>query len=83
MCPEGFTIDDMAADIAGLIEFLRIGPCRIVGFSMGGIIVQELLLAYPDLITQAVLMATLAGSMRCAPLSRLSPLPSRSFSIAV
>jgi pimeloyl-ACP methyl ester carboxylesterase len=58
VCPEGFTIDDMAADIAGLIEVLGIGPCRIVGFSLGAIIVQELLLAYHDLITQAVLMAT-------------------------
>ncbi len=56
--PEGFTIDDMAADTAGLIEVLGIGPCRIVGFSLGGIIVQELLLARGDLITQAVLMAT-------------------------
>lgn len=56
--PEGFTIDDMVADTAGLIEFLGIGPCRILGFSLGGMIVQELLLAHPDLITQAVLMAT-------------------------
>jgi pimeloyl-ACP methyl ester carboxylesterase len=56
--PEPFTIDDMVADTAGLIEFLGIGPCRIVGFSMGGVIVQELLLAYPELTTQAVLMAS-------------------------
>jgi pimeloyl-ACP methyl ester carboxylesterase len=56
--PAGFTIDDMVADIAGLIEFLGIGPCKIVGFSLGGIIVQELLLAHPGLITRAVLMAT-------------------------
>jgi pimeloyl-ACP methyl ester carboxylesterase len=58
MCPEGFTIDDMVEDTAGLIELLGITPCRIVGFSLGGILVQELLLAHPDLITQAVLMAT-------------------------
>jgi pimeloyl-ACP methyl ester carboxylesterase len=56
--PEGFTIDDMVADTAGLIEVLGIGPCRIVGFSLGGFIVQELLLAHPGLVTQAVLMAT-------------------------
>src|ERR1039457_2361954 len=58
VCSEGFTIDDMAADTAGLIELLKIAPCRIVGFSLGGMIVQEFLLAYPDLVTQAVLMAT-------------------------
>lgn len=54
----GFGVDDMAGDVAGLIETLGIGPCRMVGFSLGGIIAQELLLAYPGLITQAILMAT-------------------------
>jgi pimeloyl-ACP methyl ester carboxylesterase len=58
LCPAGFTIDDMVADTAGLIKLLGIGQCRIVGFSLGAMIVQELLLAYPDLITQAVLSAT-------------------------
>lgn len=58
VCPEGFTVFDMAADIAGLIEFLGIAPCRVVGFSLGGIIVSELLLAHPELVSQAVLMAT-------------------------
>lgn len=58
VCPQGFTIADMAADVAGLIQLLKIHPCRVVGFSLGGIIVQNLLLAYPELITQAVLMAT-------------------------
>lgn len=57
-CPEGFTISDMAGDVAGLIKSLAVAPCRVVGFSLGGIIVQELLLAYPGLVTQAVLMAT-------------------------
>jgi pimeloyl-ACP methyl ester carboxylesterase len=61
-CPEGFTLDDMAADVAGLIEHLGIGPCRVVGFSLGAIIVQELLLARPGLVRQAVLMATAGRS---------------------
>lgn len=55
-CLDGFTLDDMVADTAALIEHL--GACRIVGFSLGAIIVQELLLARPELISQAVLMAT-------------------------
>jgi pimeloyl-ACP methyl ester carboxylesterase len=57
-CPSGFTLDDMVADTAALIEFLQIAPCRIVGFSMGAIITQEVLVARPDLVKQAVLMAT-------------------------
>jgi pimeloyl-ACP methyl ester carboxylesterase len=56
--PEGFTINDMVADTVGLIEVLGIAPCRIVGFSLGGIIVQEALLEHSGLFTQAVLMAT-------------------------
>jgi pimeloyl-ACP methyl ester carboxylesterase len=57
--PGRFTLDDMAADVAGLIEHLRLPPCRVAGFSLGGIIVQEMLLARPDLVRQAVLIATL------------------------
>ncbi|KOG89853.1 alpha/beta fold hydrolase [Streptomyces varsoviensis] len=57
-CEEGTTLADLAADVAGLIDHLGAGPCRLVGFSLGAIIVQELLLARPELAAQAVLMAT-------------------------
>ncbi|MEV2250520.1 alpha/beta hydrolase [Streptomyces sp. NPDC050147] len=56
--PQSYTVDDMAADVAGLIEHLGAGPCRVVGFSLGGIIVAELLLARPELVRQAVLIAS-------------------------
>jgi len=56
--PGPFGIDDMAADVAGLIRELGIEGCRVLGFSLGGMIVQEMLLACPDLVSQAVLMAT-------------------------
>ncbi|WP_416973985.1 alpha/beta fold hydrolase [Streptomyces sp. 4F14] len=58
VCPEGFTLADMTADVVGLIEHLDVGPCRLVGFSLGAIIAQEVALARPDLIDQAVLMGT-------------------------
>ncbi|MFE2559929.1 alpha/beta fold hydrolase [Streptomyces sp. NPDC059352] len=54
----GLTLGDLAADLAGLIEHLCIGPCRLVGTSLGALVVQELLLTRPDLATAAVLMAT-------------------------
>ncbi len=57
-CPEGFTLDDMVGDVAGLIEYLGVGPCRVVGTSMGAMVAQELALARPELVRQAVLMAT-------------------------
>lgn len=54
----GFTIGDLVADLAGLIEHLDAGPCRLIGTSLGAYVVQELLVARPDLATAAVLMAT-------------------------
>ncbi|MFC6082147.1 alpha/beta fold hydrolase [Sphaerisporangium aureirubrum] len=57
-CEEGFALGDMVGDVAALIEDLGAGPCRVVGFSMGAIVVQELLVARPGLVSQAVLMAT-------------------------
>jgi pimeloyl-ACP methyl ester carboxylesterase len=57
-CPEGFTIDDLVADTAGLAEHLGLAPCRFVGVSLGAYVVQELMLARPGLVQQGVLMAT-------------------------
>ncbi|MCP2330668.1 alpha/beta fold hydrolase [Actinoalloteichus caeruleus] len=54
----GFTVEDLVADTVGLIEHLGLGPCRLVGTSMGAHVVQELLVTRADLVSQAVLMAT-------------------------
>jgi pimeloyl-ACP methyl ester carboxylesterase len=53
-----FTTETMVGDTAALIEERVGGPVRIVGVSMGSFIAQELMLARPDLVSQAVLMAT-------------------------
>jgi pimeloyl-ACP methyl ester carboxylesterase len=59
MClDQQFTVDDLVADTAALIRHVGAAPCRVVGFSLGGIIVSELLLARPELVSRAVLMAT-------------------------
>ena len=55
---EGFTTETMVGDVAELIEELGLGPVRIVGVSMGSYIAQELMVARPELVTSAVLMAT-------------------------
>jgi pimeloyl-ACP methyl ester carboxylesterase len=54
--PEGFTVDDMADDVVGLIDALGISPCRIVGFSLGARIALEAMLKAPGGFSQAVLM---------------------------
>lgn len=54
----GFGTEQMVADTAALIEDVATGPVRIVGVSMGSFIAQELMLARPELVRSAVLMAT-------------------------
>jgi pimeloyl-ACP methyl ester carboxylesterase len=55
---DGFTTDTMVADTAALIEKLNLAPVRIVAVSMGAFIAQELMVARPELVSAAVLMAT-------------------------
>jgi pimeloyl-ACP methyl ester carboxylesterase len=55
---DGFTTATMVADTAELIERLDAAPVRLVGASMGSYIAQELMLARPELVSQAALMAT-------------------------
>lgn len=54
----GFGTEQMVADTAGLLEMLGAAPAHVVGVSMGSFIAQELMLARPDLVRSAVLMAT-------------------------
>ncbi|MFF2027099.1 alpha/beta fold hydrolase [Streptomyces sp. NPDC058171] len=63
--PDGkYSLADMTDDTRGLIEALGLGPCRLVGTSMGSMIAQELALKAPHLVRSAVLMATRARSDR-------------------
>jgi pimeloyl-ACP methyl ester carboxylesterase len=57
-CEQGFVIADMVADTVGLAEYLNIGSCRMIGQSLGALIIQELMLGNSELVKQAVLMAT-------------------------
>ncbi|KZB80192.1 alpha/beta fold hydrolase [Amycolatopsis regifaucium] len=58
----GFTIDDLVADVAALIDYLDAAPCRVVGTSMGSYIAQELALAHPESLDSVVLMAACGRS---------------------
>lgn len=55
--PGDYSLADLVADTAGLIEELGIGPCRVVGTSLGASIAAELAVSRPDLVTCCVLMA--------------------------
>jgi 3-oxoadipate enol-lactonase len=54
-----YTIEQMSDDTSALIEHLGIGPVPAVGWSMGGVILQSLLIDHPDSVSRAVLLSTL------------------------
>jgi pimeloyl-ACP methyl ester carboxylesterase len=54
----GFTIADMVADTAALIESFGVGPAVVIGTSLGAKITQELALARPDVVKAAAMIAT-------------------------
>jgi pimeloyl-ACP methyl ester carboxylesterase len=60
--PGDYSLADLVADTAGLIEALDAGPCRLVGTSLGAYVATELAVSRPDLVTCCVLMAVRARS---------------------
>jgi pimeloyl-ACP methyl ester carboxylesterase len=56
--PGPYRLADLVADTASLITELAIGPCSVIGASLGAMVTQELALARPDLVSAAVMLAT-------------------------
>jgi 3-oxoadipate enol-lactonase len=56
-----YTIEDMADDTAGLLDFLGIESASFVGKSMGGMIAQWLGIKYPNRVDKLVLGCTSAS----------------------
>jgi pimeloyl-ACP methyl ester carboxylesterase len=53
-----YRLADLVHDAAGLITELSLGPCHLVGASLGAMTAQELALARPDLVRSAALLGT-------------------------
>lgn len=58
--PAGATIDDLAGDLAALLDTLSISEAHVVGLSLGGITAQALALRHPAKVRSLTLMATSA-----------------------
>jgi 3-oxoadipate enol-lactonase len=62
--PGPYTTRQMADDAAALLAHLGVRHAHVVGPSMGGMIAQELALAYPQLVDRLVLCGTFARPRR-------------------
>lgn len=60
MIPEGYTVKDMAKDLADAMQALGIAKAHVVGVSQGGMIAQYLAIEYPQLVEKLVLAVTLS-----------------------
>ncbi|MBX9451609.1 MAG: alpha/beta hydrolase [Mesorhizobium sp.] len=56
-----YSIKEFAADIIAVMDDARIARGHLVGFSLGGLIAQELARAYPDRFDRVVLLSAVAG----------------------
>lgn len=90
-----FTLADLAADVAAVLDHASTPRAHIFGISMGGMIAQEFVLAYPDRTRGVVLGCTNCGASHSihadpAALANLLPAPGvdpieqarRAFSVA-
>jgi len=56
-----YTLSDMAADAAGLLEVLGMSPAHVVGASMGGMIVQTMAIEQPQAVRSVVSIMSTTG----------------------
>lgn len=54
------TVDDLANDLAGLLDALDIARAHVIGLSLGGMIAQAFAVLHPERTASLVLMATAA-----------------------
>lgn len=58
---EPYDIADVARDVAGVLDALSVEGALVFGYSMGGLVAQELARARPDLVDRLMLAATAAA----------------------
>ncbi|MBV9065022.1 MAG: alpha/beta fold hydrolase [Methylobacteriaceae bacterium] len=69
----GYALANLARDVCGVLDHLRIERAHMLGYSMGGAIAQEFVCQFPARVAGLVLCATMCGGPR-AVYARLSVL---------
>jgi pimeloyl-ACP methyl ester carboxylesterase len=59
-----YSLDDMAADAVGLLDYLQISAAHVVGISMGGMIAQLIAVNAPDRVLSLVSIMSSTGNRR-------------------
>src|SRR2546423_5867855 len=59
--PGPYSIVQMAADAAAVLNAARVNSAHVFGFAMGGMIAQELVLQYPKKVRSLILAGTSPG----------------------
>jgi pimeloyl-ACP methyl ester carboxylesterase len=62
-----YTLKDMASDVIGLLDALDIEKACICGFSLGGIIAQNMAYHFPGRLSGVVIMASTTGERHLPP----------------
>ncbi|HAY07572.1 MAG TPA: alpha/beta hydrolase [Hyphomonas sp.] len=62
-----YTLDDMAADTAGLLDAIGVASADIIGMSMGGMIAQLMALDHPGKVRKLIPMMTTSGNPALPP----------------
>lgn len=57
---EGYTLDQLAADLTGFLDATGVGRCDLLGHSLGGMVALRWALAHPERLASLVLMDTAA-----------------------
>jgi len=60
----GYEISNMARDVCGILDYLKIARANVLGYSMGGAIAQEFARQFPERISGLVLCAATCGGPR-------------------
>jgi 3-oxoadipate enol-lactonase len=72
-----YTMADLAADAAGVLDMAGWAACQVLGVSFGGMVAQEFAVTYPERVERLALACTSAGGDGGSsyPLQKLLELP--------